>query len=539
MVHTRMIPLCLALALGASGCASLDPRGADGESKRGHHARVILPGEPLANVPVPEEERRPAESAAPAAAEDIWARLRDGFQLPAVTHQRIDQERARFTGRQNYFDAVGQRARPYLYHILGELEARDLPTELVLVAMVESAFQPFAYSHGRAAGLWQFIPATGKHFGLEQNWWYDGRRDVIASTEAALTYLDYLHGFFDGDWLLALAAYNAGEGRVQRAVRANQRAGKATDFWSLNLPAETRAYVPRVLALRDILAEPDRFGIRLPPIDNERQLAVVELEHQLDLALAAEMAGVELDKIYRYNPGFNRWATLPEGRHRLAIPKASKERFTAALADLHPSEMVRWQRHEVRRGETLSGIASRYNTSVSVLRDTNDLSGDRIRVGQALLVPTASQGNEAYTLSADNRRRANQNRQRDGRHKLEHTVRPGDTFWELARRHGVSVRELAGWNDMAPGDPLRPGNTLVIWSGDGAAANARNSGPGERLQRVTYTVRSGDSVYTIARRFNVSMQDVKRWNNLRSGQYLQPGQTLTLNVDVTNQSAGL
>lgn len=536
-----MIPLYLALAIGASGCAILESReGGDNTAKRGPHARVILPGEPLTSVPVPEEEQRAKEDASvPAPETGIWDRLRDGFRLPEVSHERIDQERARFTGRQNYFDTVGQRAQPYLYHILEELEARELPNELVLVAMVESAFQPFAYSHGRAAGLWQFVPATGQHFGLEQNWWYDGRRDVIASTDAALTYLDYLHGFFDGDWLLALAAYNAGEGRVQRAVRANERAGKATDFWSLNLPAETRAYVPRVLALRDILAEPERFGIRLPGIENEPQLAVIELEHQLDLALAAEMAGVEVDEIYRYNPGYNRWATLPEGRHHLVIPKASQARFTTALAELAPSEMVRWQRHLVQRGETLSGIASRYNTSVSVLRDTNDLSGDHIREGQALLVPTASQNSEAYALSAENRRRANQNRQRGDRQRLEHTVRTGDTFWDLARRHGVGVRELAGWNDMAPGDALRPGDKLVIWTEGGGAASAQNGGPGERMQRIRYTVRQGDSVYTIARRFNVSMQDVKRWNSLQPGQYLQPGQTLTLRVDVTNQSAGL
>lgn len=536
MPRTHLLtPLCLTLALTASGCANLDRHDKASDSAG---APELSPGEVQAVVPVPARELERSPSAAETD-DDIWARLRDGFRFPEHNHERIDRERGRFTGQQNYFDAVGKRARPYLYHIVSELEARELPTELVLVAVVESAFQPFAYSHGRAAGLWQFVPATGEHFGLEQNWWYDGRRDVIASTDAALTYLAYLHDFFDGDWLLALAAYNAGEGRVQRAVRANRRAGKPTDFWHLNLPAETRAYVPRVLAMRDIFAEPDRYGIRLPAIENARYLAVVELDNQLDLALAADMAGVDVDRIYRYNPGFNRWATLPDGDHHLAIPEQSKGEFKAALAELDASEMVRWQRHEVRSGDTLSGIASRYNTSTSVLRQTNDLNGDTIRVGQALLVPTASQESEAYALSADNRRAANQSRQRSGRQKLEHRVQPGDTFWDLARQHSVGVRELAGWNDMAPGDPLRPGERLVIWTEGGSDRASQNGGPTERLQRVSYTVRSGDSVYTIARRFNVSMQDVKRWNNLQPGQYLQPGDRLTLEVDVTNQSAGL
>ena len=534
MPRTRlMTPLCLTLVLTASGCANLDREAPTEDSAS---APELSPGEVQAVVPVPSNELEDAPPVA-VAEDDIWARLRAGFQFPEQSHERIDQERGRFTGQQNYFDAIGQRARPYLYHIVSELEARDLPTDLLLVAVVESAFQPFAYSHGQAAGLWQFVPATGKQFGLEQNWWYDGRRDVIASTDAALTYLEYLHDFFDGDWLLALAAYNAGEGRVQQAVRANERAGEPTDFWHLSLPAETRAYVPRVLALRDIFAEPDRFGIRLPSIENERYLAIVELDNQLDLALAADMADVDVEKIYHYNPGFNRWATLPDGNHQLAIPKRSKADFESALAELDPSEMVRWQRHEVQRGDTLSGIASQYSTSTSVLRETNELNGDTIREGQALLVPTASEESEAYALSADNRRAANQSRERNGREKQEHQVQSGDTFWDLARRHGVGVQELARWNDMAPGDPLRPGDRLVIWT-EGSGGD-QNGGPGERMQQVSYTVRGGDSVYTIARQFNVSIQDVKRWNNIQPGQYLQPGDSLTLEVDVTNQSAGI
>ncbi|MFW5969903.1 MAG: transglycosylase SLT domain-containing protein, partial [Halofilum sp. (in: g-proteobacteria)] len=254
-------------------------------------------------------------------AADVWSRLRDGFDLPDVDEDRIDAEIARYEGRQRYFEVVAQRARPYLRYILDRIEARDMPAELLLIPVVESAFRPFAYSHASAGGFWQFKPLTGQRFGLQQNWWYDGRRDVVSSTDAALDYLEYLHDFFDGDWLLAIAAYNGGEGTVQRAVRVNAAKGQPTDFWHLDLPAQTRKYVPRILALRAILAEPDEYGIALPEMPEEEALTVVELDDQVDLALAAEMAEMPLEALHRYNAGYNRWATPPDGPYRLAVPK--------------------------------------------------------------------------------------------------------------------------------------------------------------------------------------------------------------------------
>lgn len=465
---------------------------------------------------------------------DLWARLRRHLRLSDVEHARIEAELQRYRERQSYFNLIAQKGEPYLHHIVEQIEARDLPGELVALAAVESAFRPFGYSHGRAAGIWQFIPGTGRRYGLEQNWWYDGRRDVLESTRAALDYLEYLHDFFDGDWLLAMAAYNAGEGTVRYAVRRNQRHNRPTDYWHLDLPAQTMAYVPRILAVSRILADPGHHGIALPGIPNRPALEVVELDGQLDLARAAELADLPVGTIYRYNPALNRWATPPDGPHRLLLPADRAEAFRTALADLDPAERVRWTRHRVRSGETLIEIARRYNTTVDALQRINQLNGSIIRAGDHLLIATASNPARAYTLSAQNRLRATQSRGEPGRERVDHRVKPGDTFWGIAQRYGVSVRNLASWNGMAPGDTLRPGQTLAIWV-DGETTTARMQ-PEERIQRVRYTVRPGDSLYTIGRRFNLHYTEIARWNGIDTGQYLQPGQQLTLRVDVTEQA---
>lgn len=534
-----------ALILG--GCAVVDTTAEDGTHREGEAQARDQPHPVLSAAeidamradPVPEPKTVeelldlwsvPAEEPPD---HDLWARLRHGFRLDAHEHPRVAAERRRFHARQQYFDMVAARAEPYLHYILEAIEARDLPTELVLVAVVESAFQPFAYSHGRAGGIWQFQPATARRFGLRQDWWYDGRRDVRASTAAALDYLEYLHGYFDGDWLLALAAYNAGEGRVQRAVRANAQAGEPTEFWYLRLPAETRTYVPRILALRDIFADPAAHGVTLREIPDEPALAVVDPGSQLDLALAADMADLPIEEIYRLNPGFNRWATHPDGPHELVVPTDRADALETALAERDPDELMRWRRHRIDPGETLEGIAGRYGTSVSLLRDINDVQGAYIRAGDHLLVPTAARPEAEYALSAANRERAIRSRNRPGRHRLNHSVEAGDTLWDIAREHHVGVRQLASWNGMAPGDTLRTGEELAVWV-EGGAGGA--TGISEHQQLVNYRVRRGDSLSTIASRFNVSVRDIVNWNGIDSDSYLQPGQQLELHVDVREQA---
>jgi membrane-bound lytic murein transglycosylase D len=503
---------------------------------------------------------------------DLLTRLRGRFAWAEITDPAVAREVKWYAGHQQYIDRVFQRADLYLFHIVAELERREMPAELALLPIVESAFDPFAYSHGRAAGLWQIIPGTGKRLGLAQNWWFDGRRDVLESTRAALDYLAQLHEQFGGDWLLAVAGYNSGEGNVARARRRAAADGKPQDFWGIKsyLPAETRTYVPRLLAVRDLVADPRKFGLTLPALANQAQFAIVETGGQIDMALAAELAGIDTDRLYALNAGVNRWATDPDGPHRLLVPAAHAKTFTTALTTLGERERVQWTRHKVKQGETIGQIADKFQTTVAVLREVNTLRGNTIRAGDYLMIPTASASLARYTQSADARAQRQQNAPRGG-DRREHVVLAGETLWSISRSYDVDLRSLASWNSMAPGDVLSVGRNLVVWTRPPAAAAAARSesdavppaGAGaapiaaaastrpaaagftsfagttasDRLVRqVTYTVRRGDSLSSIARRFRVTVANLVEWNDVSTGKYLQPGQRLKMFVNVVEQS---
>ena len=466
---------------------------------------------------------------------DMWSRMRAGFAMDhSVDNARMQAQLEWYARNPRYIKRVTERGARYLHHILSEAEARGLPTELALLPVVESAFDPFAYSHGRAAGLWQFIPSTGKYFGLTQSWWHDDRRDVLTSTDAALTYLERLAKRFDGDFTLALAAYNSGGGTVSSAMRRNRKAGKSTDYWSLRLPKETRHYVPKLLALAKVIDNPEAYGIQLPELSNEPYFEVVDTGSQLDLAQAAKLAGVDIDEIYLLNPSYNRWATNPDGPHRLLVPTQNAETFRTALANFPKNQRVSWKNYKVSKGDNLGSIAKRFSTTTSVIRQVNKLNGDMIRIGQQLLIPSSTKNSDAYALSQSQRLERKQERKRSG-NKVRYTVRRGDTFWDIAREHRVSVREVAAWNGMAPGDPLHPGRELVIWSKvkqpKTVASSARSKA---MVRKVGYRVRKGDSLSTIASRFSVNVRDIASWNDLNTNRYLQPGQSLVLYVDIRN-----
>jgi membrane-bound lytic murein transglycosylase D len=465
---------------------------------------------------------------------DLLERVRRGFAIEPVMNGDVETHLNWYLRHPEYLTRVLNRAQRYMPYIVDELDRRELPLELALLPIVESAYDPFAYSHGRAAGLWQFIPGTARQFGIRQNWWYDGRRDVVDSTAGALDYLTYLNNLMDGDWLLAVASYNAGGGAVMRAVRRNQAASRPTDFWHLSLPRETSSYVPKLLALAALVRDPAAYGLTLPQLVDTPQFAAVDVGSQLDLALAAELAGIDVDTLYAYNSGFNRWATDPEGPHRLVLPIELSDAFADAIAAVPAGERIRWQRHQVRPGETISEIAERYHTTMPAIRSANGLRGNTIRAGHYLTIPVATKPLSAYSRSADARRSAMQNRERDGK-RVEHVVRAGESFWSISRRFGVTTRELAAWNAMAPGDTLSIGQELVVWSGTAAPAAAPAGN--DLTRKLRYTVRSGDSLYEIAVRFRVTVSDLVRWNGIERDNILRPGQTLTMYVDVTRQSS--
>jgi len=463
---------------------------------------------------------------------DLWESMRRNFALPADNNKRIKVQRNWYARHPEYMRRVSQRANRYAAYILQQITARGLPAEIALLPIVESAYDPFAYSHGRAAGLWQFIPATGKRFDLKQDWWYDGRRDLLESTRAALDYLEYLHKRFDGDWLLALAAYNSGEGTVGKAVRRNRKKNKSISFWDLDLPKETRAYVPKLIALKQLVNSPEKYDVSLEPITNQPSFEIIDTGGQIDLAIAADLAGIDLDTLYRFNPGFNQWATPPKGPHRLLIPNQQVEQFRESIARLPPKKRVKWVRHKVAKGQTLGHISRRYHTTVDALKAANQIRGHSIRAGKHLLVPVSSTGQENYRLSAGQRLSQKQNTTRKGQ-RSHHIVATGDTFWDLSRQYKVSVRKLASWNGMAPGDPLRVGQKLVLWTNQPTRYSKH---PGAQRRALQYTVRKGDSLSRISSRFKVRVTDLRRWNGLKKTGYLQPGQRLKLYVDVTRQT---
>lgn len=485
---------------------------------------TVKPKEVVVEAPV-EKPLTPQQVA------NVWQRITMQFALEHPMNSKITAQLNWYKKHPSYIKRVSARAQPYLHFIVEEIEKRNMPLEIALLPIVESAFDPFAYSHGQASGMWQIISGTGKRFGLEQNWWYDGRRDVYASTHAALDYLQYLHKYFKGDWLHALAAYNSGEGRVGRAIRKNRNAGKATDFWSLHLPAETRSYVPKLLALAALLEQPEKHKMQWPHIDNKPAIAVVDTESQIDLALAAKLAGMPLDKLYKLNPGFNRWATDPKGKHKLMLPLSQVDIFEQAFEKTTEKERLTWVRYKIRSGDSLGKIAKRHQTTVDIVRQVNEISGNTIVAGKHLLIPVASTKLSNYKLSSDLRLASKKNKKRSGL-KTTHLVQSGDNLWDIARKYNVAHRSIAKWNGMAPNDPLMPGQSLVIWQKIASKKSAGNSNNVTRS--IHYKVRRGDSIAKIAQKFNLNISDVKKWNpsQLRK-KYIQPGQMLKLYVDVT------
>jgi membrane-bound lytic murein transglycosylase D len=430
-----------------------------------------------------------------------------------------------------------------MHYIVEEIDKRGMPMELALLPVVESAFEPFAYSSARASGLWQFIPGTGNRFGLPQNWWYDGRRDVVESTRAALDYLQYLHDEFQGDWLLAIAGYNCGEGCVARAVRNNIAAGKPVTFWDLRLPSETRAYVPKLLAMKRVVQEPMALGLEFSPIPNEPYFTRVEIENQIDLKLAAELAGLTPDELFELNPAYHRWATPPQGPHSLLLPIDSAELFRQNLAQFTPDELMRVTHHIVTPGDTINSLATRYGTTAMTLRMLNGLDGGPLVPGADLRVPNGSTELPAKVLRAAARvdgpapvartasTASTQTASRRARPQV-HVVRRGESYWSIAQRHDLDVRTLMRMNGKRPGENIVPGERLVVSKSGGTRTTPR-SGRGNpvesgSVQRVTHTVRSGDTLSGIARRYGVTTQQIAAWNDIKVDGVLRPGQKLAI-----------
>lgn len=304
---------------------------------------------------------------------DVWERIRQGMQLPVPDQKLVNQYRDWYIKNPQHLAIISERAAPYMYLIVEELEKRHLPIEIALLPIIESAFDPSASSASAASGLWQFTTPMASHFGLEMNWWYDGRRDVPASTTAALDLLEYLYDKTNNNWLYAIAAYNSGESRVLNAIKRNEKKGLKTDFWSLDLPSETERYVPQLLALAEVIKHADEYGITLAPISNNPSIEVVDIDSQIDLAMAAGLANMTTLELQKLNPGYNRWATSPLGPHTLVLPIDKSEEFKKALAETETEDRISWLRYTIKSGDSIGKIAKQHHTTINAIRAANGM----------------------------------------------------------------------------------------------------------------------------------------------------------------------
>jgi membrane-bound lytic murein transglycosylase D len=478
-------------------------------------------------APAAEAAGASAIAPAPSLYGDLFDRMRSGFKLEDGADRRaVDMQLRWFAANPDYLQRAFGRADLYMYHIVTELEARGMPLELALLPVVESAFEPYAYSRASASGLWQFVPGTGSRYGLKQDWWYDGRRDIVESTRAALDYLQALHDEFGGDWLLAIAAYNCGEITVERSVAMNRAAGRPIDFWNLWLPRETRAYVPKLLAMKRLVTDPEAYGLEISPIPNTPYFTRVATGGQINLKLAAEIAGIKPEELYELNPAFHRWATDPTGPHYLLLPVDAADVFSENIGQLTADQRLGVAHYTVSHGDSIASVAHRFNTTVNVIRELNDLPAGRLTVGDDLMVPASVTDLPAKVMLAAARV---DGRARWARRPHVQVVRRGETLWSLARRHGMNVNTLASLNGLQPGDTLRAGQRIRL-PGSGSG-----SGHARAHRRVVYTVRSGDTVTGIAQLFQCSVPQLLAWNGLTAHSHLHAGQKLRIRI-VTRHS---
>lgn len=474
--------------------------------------------------------------------EDLWDRIRLGYRLQEATPSLVRRHERYFASQPEYVGRIFDRSRRYLYHILEEVERRGMPSEIALLPMVESAFNPHAYSRAHASGIWQFIPSTGRHFGLKQNWWHDDRRDVHAATEAALDYLQSLYVRF-GDWQLALAAYNGGEGRVQRAIQFNRARGLPTTYGELPLPWETRNYVPKLLAIRNVIDRPQAFGLTIASIPNTPYFTAVNTNKPIDLKRAAEFAEIPVDEFLALNPAFNRPVITSSGQRTILVPAETADIFLAKLEN--PDQpLVSWRMHKLKRGESIDKAADQFGISSQELRQVNGIPSSRkLAGGGAILVPHENTDAALQPVlesdSAPESTVAGPVLPRATRTLTfaAHRVRKGDTLFGIARRYGVSADDLRTWNRMRS-NAVRVGQALVIHRATvPARAAAEPKAPAAAQITKTgapakhdYVAKRGDTLYSIARRFDVSVGELQRENKLSRARPLLAGMRVAIPV---------
>ena len=502
----RLMPLLAGLSLLVAGCATVAPNTGsptlDTHRSSTHtpSSGSITPNGPLSALGVANPAVPPVASlAAPA---DLWERIRRGFAMPDLESDLVLDREQWYATRPDYIQRMTERSSRYLFHIVEEIERRNIPMELALLPFIESAFNPQAVSSARAAGMWQFMPATGASFDLKQNIFRDDRRDVLASTRAALDYLEQLHARF-GDWHLALAAYNWGEGSVSRAIARNQRLGLGTSYTELNMPAETRLYVPKLQAVKNIVADPDSFRAELPLIANHPYFQTVEIDRDIDVELVAKLASVDLKDFRALNPSLNKPVIFAAGTPQILLPWDNAQVFRRNLEAYDQGQYASWTVWTAPRTLSVSDAAQRVGMSESALRSLNDIPPRMlIKAGSALIVPRGSAIQEDVTgRLADNGQLALAPEIVTKRT----TVRAGkrDTVASVAQRYRVSASSVADWNDVKLGSAFKVGQQIVLHLPVRASAGKGGSGARKTAQapaRESKPARRGGTPSKVKRR---------------------------------------
>lgn len=506
--------------------------------------------------------------------DDLWQRIKNGYAMPESTSNLTVKHEQWYSSRPDYIERMVKRSQRYLFHIVEEVEKRGMPTEIALLPMIESAYNPQAYSTSHASGIWQFVPSTGKFFGLKQNWWVDNRRNITFATDAALSYLQKLYGMF-GAWDLALAAYNAGEGTVGRAIERNRKLGLPTDYESLNLPVETKNYVPKLQAVKNLMTNPSNYGLNIQTIANTPYFAKVTAPAQMDAHLAAKLAEISDDEFLALNPSYNRPVISNENKNlELLLPILSAQTFRSNLASYN-KPLVSWQTYFAKRGESMDKIANKFGIKLDKLRDVNNLPAHtKMKNTATILVPKNNSADfnadkaklatptetlavtEAVNLASTEQTLSNQSSanidmsgiqsastqtvsesstgaESNTERKITHKVKKGEGLQSIANRYGISVKKIMTENSLK-NQRIRAGQALNIRieasqkstsdiKEKSSTIVAKNNKKTNKKQ--TYTVKRGDTLHSIAGKFDVSVTDLRRWNkktdsNIQSGNKL-------------------
>jgi membrane-bound lytic murein transglycosylase D len=518
-------PLALLLASALlAGCAGLKETG-DGSTSTSTRAKKG----PVLNYSLTElkeidltadEQRNENES--------IWQRITNNYQLDQGVPPRIQREIDFYRTRPKTLPEVFNRSKPYLFMIVDELDKRNMPMEIALLPVIESAFHPRALSEANASGMWQFTPDTAQVRGIKNNWWFDGRRDVYLSTMAALDYLQSLNKRFDGDWLHTLAAYNAGAITVRNAINKNKAKGKSTDYWNLELPGETQRYVPKLLAVAKMIQAPESYRLNLPDIPNVPYLTRIEVDQQIDLATAAQMAEMSWEDFHRFNAGHKRIATDPSGTSHVLVPIDKLRTFAVNLTKFAPQTNGNWISHTCGLNDTLETLSTRYETTPEMIVKINRLTDAQPKVGQSLLIPcgqttldsnteTQAQSILNSTLSLENREKHNkiirdERRELANKPKIMHTLAKGQTLNSVATYYHIPLKTLVTVNRFDAKTQLKAGQQLII--------------PIERINNVVS--KKGDTWQTLGNQHGIAPALLAEFNQSNIKSTIKQGQVVRI-----------